>query len=187
MPPGRLLKSMSHIISLESLSANFLDRHDAAQKRKRQERDVLLQQQAKHRKAVKKAEILSEPTVAQEAAEKAAEREQAHEGFRTRKSEIPDLLPPEFLDSDDEDEAAAAPRTTQTDRPKRIKFEELEEQSALEFKPPRDERIGSTVYRVLASKGDARLAPRKSKASHSMKQHLLVRKKTVQRKTGFLV
>ncbi|KAH7170457.1 hypothetical protein EDB81DRAFT_775542 [Dactylonectria macrodidyma] len=138
----------------------------AEQKRKRQQRDTLLKQQAEERK---KAEEEAK------AVEDAAPAEQL-----VRKRHAPKLLPAEFLtDSSSEDEADDD-RLIATNPPKRRKIATVEKSLTRESRGPRDERVGSTVYRV-AKKVDERIAPRLAKYTKSSKDLLLKRNRTAVR------
>jgi hypothetical protein len=127
---------------------------------------VLFKQQAEERKKVE------EET---KSLEKAAETAQVL-GRRRRndKLQVPDLLPAEFLtdsSSEDEDEqpsALVAPRS------KKQKIAAIEMDLSRESRGPRDQRVGSTVYRV-ASKVDERAAPKISKQSRNSRDLLLKR------------
>lgn len=137
----------------------------AAEKRKRQQRDVLFKQQAEERK---KAE---EET---KAVEKAAEAKATGRRRRNDKVQVPNLLPAEFLtdssseDEDDKPSGLGAPRS------KKRKLAIIEKDLGLESRGPRDQRVGSTVYRV-ARKVDERTAPKLSKQSVNIRDGLLKR------------
>ena len=180
--------------------ANSMTRQAAAQKQKRQERNTLLKQQAKGRKAEK--ETSSEPelepaadtneTAGAEAEEETVEAPKAavtSKSSRKRKLETPNLLPAELLESDDEEdlEAAQLERESAMKLPKKIKLDVEERLSQHTTPLPQDERIGSTVYRVTADKGSGKLAPKLSKESVQLKQKLLARHRLPEKKGGFLV
>lgn len=110
------------------------------------------------------------------------------DGQRKRRLEIPDVLPPEFLESDDEDEEEReAGNVSQPRKNKKIKFSTVEKRLAREDRAPRDERVGSTVYRVVADKRDPKLAPKLGKQSRNLKEQLLRRHRVPQARRGFLV
>jgi U3 small nucleolar RNA-associated protein 16 len=150
----------------------------------------VLQKQAKERKQEKAA---APATTANGTETEVREGDQAQEEAqestfsRKRKLEVPDLLPPEFLESDDEEDLAPTPKSAQAVRPKKIKFADLEKQLAREARPPRDERVGSTVYRVVAAQEDKRMAPKMDKSTRNLKESMLARKRIPQKKGGFLV
>ncbi|KAK0673850.1 hypothetical protein QBC41DRAFT_103456 [Cercophora samala] len=155
-------------------AAKAIEEQEAATKRKRQERDAFLKQQAKERKQAKKPVVeadsdaeLEEPTPAP--AEK-------------RKREVPKLLPLDLLESDDEEDDS--PEYDSAANNKRRKVNGVAT-LLREPKLPRDQRVGSTVYRVEVKRGSEKLAPKAKKASINAKEALLRRGRTPQRKPGF--
>lgn len=101
---------------------------------------------------------------------------------------MPNLLPAEFLtDSSSEDEAEDD-RSVSAGRPKRRKITAIQKSLARESRGPRDERVGSTVYRV-AKKVDERMAPKLGKYAKSSRDLLLKRNRTAVKpqRSGFLV
>lgn len=131
----------------------------AAQKRKRQERDTFLKQQAEERKKTQ-AEAAPKP--------KPTGR------VRHEKIQLPSVLPAEFLtDSSSEDEDDSASVTHQS-KPKRRKVSSVEKGLARQERGPRDLTVGSTVYRV-AKKVDERMAPKLKKQAKNRKDALLQR------------
>ncbi|KAM0334369.1 hypothetical protein ACHAQA_001395 [Verticillium albo-atrum] len=151
-----------------------------AQKRKRQQRTTFLQDQAETRKAAA-ASIPATPAAARASpSDDITPRTQlaleSSAAFKKRASTaaVPALLPAEFLDSDDsdaDDEPQADADAAAAVRPRKSRKIALD-------KAPRDEVVGSTVYRVAAAKQDVRLAPRGGKASVNAKRALLVRGRT---------
>lgn len=107
------------------------------------------------------------------------------EAQRKRKFEIPHVLPLELLESDDEEESMPAALAEER-RPKKIKFDAMERLSR-EDRTPRDQRVGSTVYRVLTNKTDGILAPKAHKQTSNQKQQMLLRRRAPRRKGGFFV
>lgn len=104
---------------------------------------------------------------------------------RTDRVQIPDLLPAEFLtdSSSDEDEDDAG--QTGSSRPKKRSVSAVERRLSRQDRGPRDERLGSTVYRV-AQAADERLAPKAKKYSKSTKDVLLKRHRAgVKPRAGF--
>lgn len=100
---------------------------------------------------------------------------------------IPNVLPAEFLtdssseDEDDEDENSVAGPS----RPKRRKVAAVEKSLARQDRGPRDERVGSTIYRV-AKETDDRLAPKSKQYAKGRKDMLLKRNRTaVKPRAGF--
>ena len=150
-------------------------RQATAKKRKRQERDALFKKQAQGRKRP------AGPDAEEEKSTEARLDEQtpSFTGRGKRKAEIPDLLPPEFLESDEEDYGRAALDAPAERKPKKIKFDSS--------RRPRDERVGSTVYRIVSDKTDARMPPKAHKNSRSLKEQMVARKRVPQRKGGFFV
>jgi hypothetical protein len=136
---------------------------------------VLFKEQAEARKlAVQSTQVDdAEPVVEAESSKK--------------RSEIPHILPPELLESDDDDH-----ETTEASRPsKKVKFsgaQELpEKRLPRERIRPRDKRVGSTVYRVLSNKEDLKLAPKAGKHSVNLKTQLLVRRRLPRTKSNFFL
>lgn len=104
---------------------------------------------------------------------------------RKKKLEIPHVLPLELLESDDDEETRPAERA-EGRGPKKIKFDTAE-MSSLEERLPRDRRVGSTVYRVLADRDDGILAPKAHKQAMNVRQGLLLRKRAPRRRGGFFI
>ncbi|KAI5465715.1 hypothetical protein BGZ63DRAFT_374339 [Mariannaea sp. PMI_226] len=147
----------------------------AEKKRKRQQRDVLFKQQAEERKKAQD-EAKASAVESSAAEEPPVPVETAGRRRRTDKIKVPDLLPAEFLEdpsSEDEDENSNAVVA----RAKKRKIADIEKSLASESRGPRDERVGSTVYRV-AKKADERMAPKTSKQSKNSKDLLLKRNRT---------
>ncbi|KZL80378.1 hypothetical protein CI238_08970 [Colletotrichum incanum] len=157
----------------------------AAQKRKRQERNARLQEQAAARKAQEDAAPADESN--EEEAEKgdAAPAPETTGRRRLNKLDLPSELPAEYLDSDSEDEGGDG----ETDRKPRKarKLHTAEAQIARESRGPKDEVVGSTLFRVV-KKEDERLAPKAQKHSVNAKKALLARGRApVKARKGFLV
>ncbi|KAK0732782.1 hypothetical protein B0T21DRAFT_452324 [Apiosordaria backusii] len=157
-------------------AAKAIEKQEAVAKRKRQERDAFLKQQAKERKQAKKAiaeaesdSELEEPTPAP---------------VEKRKREVPKLLPLEFLESDDEEDVSHEADSAANN--KRRKINGVDPKLLREPKLPRDQRVGSTVYRVAVNRGNEKLAPKAKKQSVNMKEALLIRNRIPQRKPRFL-
>lgn len=141
-------------------------------KRKRQERDILFKQQAKKRKsASNQPETEGEPVTTGRR--------------RTEKLKLPSVLPAEFLadsssESEDEDDEAAL-RSRVVNRPKKTNFED---------RTPRDQVIGSTVYRVVTKQVDRKLAPKMHKDTCNVKEDMLRRKRAAvapNKREGFFI
>lgn len=103
---------------------------------------------------------------------------------------IPDILPEELLtdssDDDDEEGGGEAARASSARGPKRRKVATVERRLTLLDKGPKDERVGSTVYRV-AKKTEERLPPKLKKHTRSTKAVLLKRNRSavVKPRAGF--
>ncbi|KAM0559543.1 hypothetical protein ACHAPJ_004066 [Fusarium lateritium] len=153
----------------------------AAQKRKRQERDNLFKQQAEERKK------LEEEAKAEEDA--SAENDEPAESLiqQRRTEKAPNLLPAEFLtDSSSEDEGGEVEDEAE-ERPRKRRVATVERSLARQDRGPRDERVGSTVYRV-AKKADERMAPKLKKHAKSSRDLLLKRNRgAVKQRSGFFV
>jgi U3 small nucleolar RNA-associated protein 16 len=105
---------------------------------------------------------------------------------RLDKRSLPDVLPDEFLetasdDDDDDDEQDAS----KSKKPKSNTL--LRQMAKAESRRPRDQRVGSTVYRVTRPQEDRSLAPKAHRHSQNAKEVLLRRQRPVARKGGFLV
>ncbi|WQF76339.1 Putative U3 snoRNA associated [Colletotrichum destructivum] len=161
----------------------------ATQKRKRQERNARLQEQAAVRKAQEDTAAAEKSNEGgeEEEEEEEAEAAQAETTGRRRlnKLDLPSELPAEYLESDSEDESGGG----ETDRKPRKarKLHTAEAQIARESRGPKDEVVGTTVFRVV-KKEDERLAPRAQKSSVNAKKALLARGRApVKARKGFLV
>jgi hypothetical protein len=103
-----------------------------------------------------------------------------------------DLLPDDLLatlsdpDSDPGSEGGARLNTDASTPPKPVsKRRRLERAEAEKRRHLRDQRVGSTIFRVAAPKGDVGLAPKMSKTSRNLKMGMLVRNRVAQRRGGF--
>ncbi|KAF4951383.1 hypothetical protein FSARC_12940 [Fusarium sarcochroum] len=153
----------------------------AAQKRKRQERDNLFKQQAEERKKLEEEAKAKEETSAEN-------DEPAESLIQQRQTEkAPNLLPAEFLtDSSSEDEGGEDEDGAE-ERPRKRRVAAVERSLARQDRGPRDERIGSTVYRV-ARKSDERMTPKLKKHAKSSKDLLLKRNRgAIKQRSGFFV
>lgn len=99
---------------------------------------------------------------------------------------MPNLLPLDLLESDDEDEVSQQSKPARQGDQKRRKLA-TGEKLVRERKLPKDQKVGSTVLRVVAKRGDERLAPKISKQSVNMRELLLRRDRKPQVKRGFFV
>ncbi|KAI0181083.1 hypothetical protein GGR52DRAFT_18021 [Hypoxylon sp. FL1284] len=185
------------------------EKQAASLKRKRQEKDSLYKQQAERRKRARGVEVHQSKGPAGTALpedDTAAEIEKAvttvrhrhqQQQQRTGKSDLPDVLPAEFLtdsssDSDsDSDGHSSAPKKRKLqlvqgkNKAGKINFEDGDRPP-----PPRDVTVGSTRYRVLATRADDRLAPRLHKNARASKDGLLRRNRAAappSLKRGFFV
>ncbi|KAK1545618.1 major facilitator superfamily transporter [Colletotrichum paranaense] len=149
----------------------------ANQKRKRQERNARLQEQAAARKAQEdvtpaKKSSNEEEEESEEKTETAA-REATTTGRRKR-LDLPSELPAEFLESDSEDDGETEDGAGDRKPRKARKLETAEAQLLREARAPRDEVVGTTVFRTV-KKEDERLAPKAQKYSVNAKKALLAR------------
>lgn len=159
--------------------SNYPTRQAATQKRKRQLRDELLKKQAEERKKIDEAKEEASVTKSQ------SKKSEASSGRkRVQKSDIPAVLPAEFLEdssSEDEDEDAADAASG----PKRRKVSGVEKRLTRLDAGPKDEVLNSTVYRV-AKKTDERMTPKLKKHTKSSKDLLLKRNRPAAKSgTGF--
>ena len=172
----------------------ILHRQAAVQKRKRQERDALFKKQAEERKQADEAKKAKEAAAAPLADEDSDDdvdaqnvdrngREFTTGKKRANKMSIPDLLPDEYLTdpSSDEEENDTASATER--KPKRRRVAVVERNLTRLDRGPRDEQLGSTLYRVT-KKTDDRLAPKLSKHAKSSKDVLLKRNRTAVKPRG---
>ncbi|KAK4165363.1 hypothetical protein QBC43DRAFT_260284 [Cladorrhinum sp. PSN259] len=159
-------------------AAKAAEKEAAVLKRKRQERDAIFKQQAKERKLVE-----------EEAKAKGEDAEESTpEPIEKRKREVPQLLPLELLESDDEDEDdLGAVESAEKSLNKRRRLDGSEQRLLREPRAPRDKQVGSTVYRVVADGGDRKQAPKAKKQSVNLKALLLQRDRKAQPRTGFFV
>ncbi|KAK1633666.1 hypothetical protein BDP81DRAFT_408742 [Colletotrichum phormii] len=163
----------------------------ANQKRKRQERNARLQEQAAARKAqedatpAEKSSEEEEEENGEETAETPA-REATTTGRRKR-LDLPSELPAEFLESDSEEDGGSEDGAGDRKPRKARKLETAEAQLLREARAPRDEVVGTTVFRTV-KKEDDRLAPKAQKYSVNAKKALLARGRApVKARRGFLV
>ncbi|EWG44001.1 hypothetical protein FVEG_05224 [Fusarium verticillioides 7600] len=153
----------------------------AAQKRKRRERDGFFKQQAEERKKLEeqeKAGTNEEASIEEGPAQSLIQRSKAENAVN--------LLPAEFLADSSEDEADEI-NDQPEERPRKRRVATVERNLARQERGPRDERVGSTVYRV-AKKTDERMAPKLKKHAKSSKDILLKRNRSVtKQRPGFFV
>ncbi|KAF5577948.1 u3 snorna associated [Fusarium pseudocircinatum] len=153
----------------------------AAQKRKRRERDDFFKQQAEERKKLEeqeKAGTNEEASVEEGPAQSLIQRSKAENAVN--------LLPAEFLTDSSEDEADEIDDQPE-ERPRKRRVATVERNLARQERGPKDERVGSTVYRV-AKKTDERMAPKLKKHAKSSKDILLKRNRSVtKQRSGFFV
>lgn len=95
---------------------------------------------------------------------------------------MPKLLPLDLLESDDEDDESHEDNSGANNKRRKV-----DQVAALLRGPklPRDQRVGSTVYRVEVKRGSEKLAPKAKKQSINAKEALLKRNRTPQRRPGF--
>lgn len=168
-----------------------LSRESARLKRKRKERDTILKEQAKTKKA-KEPAVEERAQEAPPSAQPEAEGEESVQSgdkeadgtlqiSRSGKLQPPAFLPQEFLDSDEEDDDQDSPGVVGPQRKK------LRRGPGGMDKAPRDKEVGGTIYRV-AKTVDVRLAPKKQKGSDGVRRRLLARHRAgVPQAKGFLV
>jgi len=161
--------------------ANTQHRQAATQKQKRQERDTFLKQQAEKRKS-------TQTPAGAKSEDEGSEPEMRKSGAlfpEKRKREVPRLLPLELLESDDEDEAGYFSDSSTSKGV--TKKQKIVTGWLPEAKAPRDQKVGSTVFRVVENRGDKKLAPKAKKTAVNLRESLLKRKKAPQAKSGFFV
>ncbi|KAJ0109290.1 hypothetical protein J7T55_009622 [Diaporthe amygdali] len=166
------------------------EKQSELQRRKRQERDARLKQQAETRK---KKQGVPDKKAAAEAAEvspEPAQKTDAPTRKRLDRRALPDMLPDDFLEaaSEDEEDDEEGDSDDGNRKPRKAKFNTVAKQVAkAESRRPQDQRVGSTVYRVVRKQDDTSLAPKLGKYSRHDKELLLRRGRPVARKGGFLV
>ncbi|KHN99443.1 uncharacterized protein MAM_02296 [Metarhizium album ARSEF 1941] len=146
----------------------------AAEKKRRQQRDALFKQQASERRVEKQPGDVPET------------QRQASGGKRPGKVAIPTVLPAEFLtDSESEADHDTESSAGEEERPRRRTVPAIEKRMSRDARGPRDEVIGTTVYRV-SSKVDQRLAPKVKRYSKGSRDVLLKRGRApVKGRSGF--
>lgn len=153
----------------------------AAEKRKRRERDDRFKQQAEERKKLEE----QEKEKAEE--EGSADEEEPAQSLiqRSKTQKAPNLLPAEFLtDSSSEDEAEDE---DQEERPRKRRVATVEKELARQSRGPKDERVGSTVFRV-AQKIDERMVPKTKRQTKNHMNDLMKRNRTTAKpRSGFFV
>ncbi|KAK4455858.1 hypothetical protein QBC34DRAFT_388130 [Podospora aff. communis PSN243] len=165
----------AHLAKVSQAATKAAQKQAAAQKQRRQERDAFLKQQAEKRKSTQ---------VPEDKVEEPRTRSPRPLFPEKRKREVPKLLPLELLESDDEDEANHSDSSASKGAPKRKK---LVTGWVPEAKGTRDQKVGSTVFRVVDNPGDKKLAPKAKKAAVHMREVLLKRAKAPHAKKGFFV
>ncbi len=171
-------------------ATNGILRQADAKKKKRKDRDAVFAQQARSRRSAKDTTTQPEALATLENEDASAEAQEAaidEESPRKRKLEAPHLLPPELLESDDEEEDARPREQLSIARPKKIKLDVTERLTQHEPQPLQDEKIGTTVYRVTAERGNGKLAPKATKESWQLREKLLARHRLPEKKGAFLV
>ncbi|RYP31822.1 hypothetical protein DL767_005553 [Monosporascus sp. MG133] len=180
--------------TLESAKAlaEATEKQAALLKRKRQHRDNLFKQQAQKRKPASKPELASSESDTQgPEATREAEAAPAPTGRRrVEKLKLPGMLPAEYLteSSSEGDDEEALERAAK--KSKKINFEDALQPIGNEARVPRDQVVGSTVYRVVAGQADKKLAPKMHKNTRYVKEDMLRRRRApvaLNKKRGFFV
>jgi hypothetical protein len=115
-----------------------------------------------------------------------AAKEEAASRKRSGKLEIPTILPAEFLTDSESEEDEESLESVGGARPRKKRtVSAVEKRMSRDGRGPRDEVIGSTVYKV-SKEADERLAPKVQKFSKNTKDLLLKRGRApVQARSGF--
>ncbi|RYO77318.1 hypothetical protein DL766_007285 [Monosporascus sp. MC13-8B] len=172
--------------------AEATEKQAALVKWKRQNRDSLFKQQAQKRNRVPKPDLASSESDTQDQeATREAEGALATTGRRrVERLKLPGMLPAEYLtESSSEDEDGVALKKA-AKKPKKINFEDALQSIGKEIRVPRDQVVGSTVYRVVAGQADKNLAPKMHKNTRYVKEDMLRRRRapvTPNKKRGFFV
>ncbi|KAL6925032.1 hypothetical protein ACHAPO_001985 [Fusarium lateritium] len=158
----------------------------AVEKRKRRERDDRFKQQAEERKKLEEQEKEKAEKEAAEQEGSDDEEESAQSLIqRSRTQKAPNLLPAEFLtDSSSEDEGED---DQEEERPRKRRVAAVEKELARQSRGPKDERVGSTVFRV-AQKTDERMVPKTKRQTKNHMNDLLKRNRSAAKpRSGFFV
>lgn len=146
--------------------SNLSHRKEAAERLKRKERDAQLKSQAQAAKKRKHIEDdVDESVTINESSITVEPLARTTTKPKFNRSNLPDLLPEEFL-NDDVEEAELESEEEAPRKSKKIKFLYPEE------KKPKDKKLGSTTYRVAQTNKES-LAPKASKSALAMKAALL--------------
>ncbi|KAI1038371.1 hypothetical protein LB503_011315 [Fusarium chuoi] len=174
-------KAASDIKKSNQAAQKAAQEEAAALKRKRRERDDFFKQQAEERKTLEEQEkgrANEEASVEEGPAQSLIQRSKAGKAVN--------LLPAEFLTDSSEDEDDGIDDQPE-ERPRKRRVATVERSLARQERGPRDERVGSTVYRV-AKKTDERMVPRLKKQAKNSKDILLKRNRSVtKQRSGFFV
>lgn len=195
------------VISLLTIgNTNFLfpanNRQFAEQKRKRQERDALFKKQAEQRRAIQEASVAAAANAVPDLMEVNSTDDLALPISSTAplagrkrhvRSDVPDILPDEFLASDSDheedgsDDTAAVARRNgwrPAKRARKITFEQVDKEvDRAARKQNKDLRVGDTVFRINGKVGEKALAPPRVSGPNStaslsaVKRDLLLRKR----------
>lgn len=84
----------------------------------------------------------------------------------TSRKDLPDLLPAEFLEDDDDQDLAVVRPAQAKEKSKKTKLADLE-------KKPKDRRKGSVTYRIAEVTKASALAPKSTYIARSMKEKYL--------------
>ncbi|WKT42778.1 hypothetical protein QSH57_007614 [Fusarium oxysporum f. sp. vasinfectum] len=134
--------------------------------------------------AVSTSKVASDIKKSNQAAQKAAQEEAAAQ--KRKRRERDDFFKQQAEERKNEDEADGIDDQPE-ERPRKRRVATVERSLARQERGPRDERVGSTVYRV-AKKTDERMAPKLKKHAKSSKDILLKRNRSVtKQRSGFFV
>lgn len=110
---------------------------------------------------------------------------------RLDKRSLPAVLPDDFLElaSLDGSDGEGGSADGEERRQRRAKFNTVAKQvaKAEARRGPADQRVGSTVYRVMRKQGDERLAPGAGRHSRNAKAAMMGRGRPAAKKAGFVV
>ncbi|KAK4239867.1 hypothetical protein C8A03DRAFT_42567 [Achaetomium macrosporum] len=171
--------AQAETVKAAEAAAKAAEQQAAALKRKRQERDAFFKQQAEERKRaeqqLRRRRDSDDATPSTEEATPETEK----------RDEAPKLLPLELLESDDEDDVSQQLGSSGHEKRKRRKLGAVEQALLREPKLPKDKKVGSTAYRVVAGTGDSRLAPKVKKQTVNLRETLLRRDRVAKPRGGF--
>ncbi|KAL1878832.1 hypothetical protein VTK73DRAFT_7485 [Phialemonium thermophilum] len=178
-------------IKLEQAAARAAESQAVAKKRKRRERDALFKKQAEaRRKALDKLASNETPNIVPPSAlikSQNDDRRTEPDVQPSKRIVVPDILPPELLESDDEKEQPESTALSSERTLKRPRLGKLDKEPSHGSRVRQDKTVGSTILRVITDEGSKTLPPRVNRQSRNVKEQLQIRRRAAKRRGGFLV